>query len=71
MITETPLEYLQQAVTQIKDDIDGFAKPNRKGTNYTDAYRANRVAEFRALLTQYETAINILEKSTCSSNPNT
>ena len=63
MITETPLECLQEAVNEIKDDIAWYAKPNRKGVNLSDAFRAERIAELQAFLAQYEAAISILKEN--------
>lgn len=63
MIDETPIEYLRQAAKQIQRDIDWYSVPNRKGTNYTDEYRAERIAKLESLLKRYETAIALLSEN--------
>lgn len=61
MIFETPLNALISQKKRILREIEWYSVPNRKGTNYSDAYRAERIAILKAYLEQYETAIQHLE----------
>ena len=61
MFYQSPLNCLVSEKQKVERDIEWYAKPNRKGTNYSDAYRAEQIAKLQALLEEYEIAIEKLK----------
>lgn len=57
MFYQNPLDCLVSEKQKVERGIEWYEKPNRKGTNYSDAHRAEQIAKLQALLEEYENAI--------------